>query len=94
VNNQDESSIKISLQVSLDHIDIEIINAMSTSRFLKIHEIRAIMEYNGISIGYGELSSRLKTLSILSIVEKQKTSRVYSYKLSETNQIPDLNHNL
>ena len=55
MNNQGESSVKISLQVSLDRIDIDIINAMATSRFLKIHEIRTIMEYNGISIGYGVL---------------------------------------
>ena len=83
MNNQDEYSVKVSLKVSIDQTDMKIIDAMSTSRFLKVHEIRTIMEYNDIDIGYGELSARLKILSILSIVEKQKTSRVYSYKLSE-----------
>ncbi|KJE49302.1 hypothetical protein [Acidiplasma sp. MBA-1] len=74
--------MKVSLKVSLDSVDRNIINSMSTIRFLKVHEIRTIMEYNGYLIGYGELSARLKILSILSIVEKQKTSRVYSYRLS------------
>ena len=83
VNSQEETSVKISLQVSIDQTDMKIINAMSTIRFMKVHEIRTVMEYNGWLIGYGELSTRLKILCILSIVEKQKTSRVYSYKLSE-----------
>jgi hypothetical protein len=83
VNSHEEPSVKVSLKVSIDQTDMKIIDAMSTSRFLKVHEIRTIMEYNDIDIGYGELSSRLKILSILSIVEKQKTPRVYSYKLSE-----------
>ena len=89
--NNPEWSMKVSLKVSLDSVDRNIIDSMSTIRFLKVHEIRTIMEYNGISIGYGELSARLKILSILSIVEKQKTSRVYSYRLSEINLISDIN---
>ena len=80
--NKPEWSMKVSLKVSIDQTDRNIIDSMSTIRFLKVHEIRTIMQYNGIFIGYGELSARLKILSILSIVEKQKTSRVYSYKLS------------
>ncbi len=89
--NNPEWSMKVSLKVSIDQTDRNIIDSMSTIRFLKVHEIRTIMEYNGISIGYGELSARLKILSILSIVEKQKTSRVYSYRLSEINLISDIN---
>ena len=80
--NNPEWSMKVSLKVSIDQTDRNIIDSMSTIRFLKVHEIRTIMQYNGIFIGYGELSARLKILSILSIVEKQKTSRVYSYRLS------------
>jgi hypothetical protein len=80
--NKPEWSMKVSLKVSIDQTDRDIIDSMSTIRFLKVHEIRTIMQYNGIFIGYGELSARLKILSILSIVEKQKTSRVYSYRLS------------
>ena len=80
--NKPEWSMKVSLKVSIDQTDRNIIDSMSTIRFLKVHEIRTIMQYNGIFIGYGELSARLKILSILSIVEKQKTSRVYSYRLS------------
>ena len=82
--NNPEWSIKIFLNVSLDSVDRSIIDAMSTIRFLKVHEIRTIMQYNGVFIGYGELSARIKILSILSIVEKRKTSRVYSYRLSGT----------
>ncbi len=91
MNDQAEWHMKVSLKVSLDSVDRNIINSMSTIRFLKVHEIRTIMEYNGISIGYGELSARLKILAILSVVEKRKTSRLYSYKLSEINQISDIN---
>ena len=80
--NNPEWSMKVSLKVSIDQTDRNIIDSMSTIRFLKVHEIRTIMQYNGMFIGYGELSARLKILSILSIVEKQKTSRVYSYRLS------------
>ena len=80
--NKPEWSMKVSLKVSIDQTDRNIIDSMSTIRFLKVHEIRTIMQYNGVFIGYGELSARLKILSILSIVEKQKTSRVYSYRLS------------
>ena len=82
--NNPEWSIKVFLKVSLDSVDRSIIDAMSTIRFLKVHEIRTIMQYNGVFIGYGELSARLKILSILSVVEKQRTSRVYSYRLSGT----------
>lgn len=82
MNNQVERSMKVSLKVSLDPVDMQIIDAMSSIRFLKVHEIRTILEYNGTFIGYGELSGRLKILSVLSIVEKQKNSRLYSYKLS------------
>ena len=88
--NKPEWSMKVSLKVSIDQTDRNIIDSMSTIRFLKVHEIRTIMQYNGIFIGYGELSARLKILSILSIVEKQKTSRVYSYRLSRRNQISDV----
>ena len=80
--NNPEWSMKVSLQVSLDSVDRNIIDAMSTIRFLKVHEIRTIMQYNGVFIGYGQLSTRLKILSILSVVEKRKTSRLYSYKLA------------
>ncbi len=80
--NNPEWFMKVSLKVSIDQTDRNIIDSMSTIRFLKVHEIRTIMQYNGMFIGYGELSARLKILSILSIVEKQKTSRVYSYRLS------------
>ena len=80
--NNPDWSMKVSLKVSLDSVDRSIIDAMSTIRFLKVHEIRTIMQYNGIFIGYVELSARLKILSILSVVEKRKTSRLYSYKLS------------
>ena len=88
--NNPEWSIKVFLKVSLDSVDRSIIDAMSTIRFLKVHEIRTIMQYNGVFIGYGELSARLKILSILSVVEKQRTSRVYSYRLSGINQISDV----
>ena len=88
--NNPEWSIKVFLKVSLDSVDRSIIDAMSTIRFLKVHEIRTIMQYNGVFIGYGELSARLKILSILSVVEKQRTSRVYSYRLSGINQISDI----
>ena len=88
--NNPEWFMKVSLKVSIDQTDRNIIDSMSTIRFLKVHEIRTIMQYNGMFIGYGELSARLKILSILSIVEKQKTSRVYSYRLSRINQISDV----
>ena len=54
--NNPEWSMKVSLKVSLDAVDRKIIDAMSTIRFLKVHEIRTIMQYNGVFIGYGELS--------------------------------------
>ncbi|WP_269082529.1 hypothetical protein [Acidiplasma cupricumulans] len=39
MNNHGKYPMKISFQFSLDRTDIEILNAMATSRFLKINEM-------------------------------------------------------
>lgn len=72
----------ISVKLSLDPLDLHIIEAMSPGKFVKVYQIRTILEHNGIYLGYSEISTRLRLLSMLSVVEREKTSRVYLYKLS------------
>ena len=73
----------ISVKLSLDPLDLHIIDSMSPEKFLKVYQIRTILEHNGISLGYSEISTRLRLLSMLSVVEREKTSRVYMYRLSK-----------
>ena len=75
------------ISMSLDPIYLSIIDAMSNRKTLKVYQIRAILEYRGISIGYSEISTRLRLLSLLSIVEREKTKRVYLYRLSKKFEI-------
>jgi TolB-like protein len=76
-----------SIHMSLDNISLEIIDTMSNRKTLKVYQIRSILEYKGISVGYSEISTRLRLLSLLSIVEREKTSRVYVYRLSKKFEI-------
>jgi hypothetical protein len=76
-----------SIRMSLDPIYLAIIDAMSNRKTLKVYQIRSILEYKGISIGYSEISTRLRLLSLLSIVEREKTKRVYLYRLSKKFEI-------
>ena len=76
-----------SIRMSLDTIYLAIIDAMSNRKTLKVYQIRSILEYKGISIGYSEISTRLRLLSLLSIVEREKTKRVYLYRLSKKFEI-------
>ena len=76
-----------SIHMSLDNISLEIIDTMSNRKTLKVYQIRSILDYKGISVGYSEISTRLRLLSLLSIVEREKTSRVYVYRLSKKFEI-------
>ena len=83
MNNQVGKSLKVSLEVSLDPIDRQITSVMSQNRALSVYQLRTILEYKGLSIGYYDLATRLKFLSLLSIVERQETSRHFKYRLTQ-----------
>ena len=76
--------MKVSLEVTLDGIDQAIIGIFknSPSRYFYAYQIRTLLEYNGIEIGYGTLSFKLHVLSILSLITMEKTSRHAKYKLA------------
>ena len=79
-----EGSVKVSLEVTLDEIDQAIMGIFknSPSRYFSAYQIRTLLEYNGIEIGYGTLAFKLHVLSILSIIAVEKTSRHAKYKLA------------
>ena len=83
MNNQVGKTLKISLEVLLDPIDMQITKVMSQNRALSVYQLRTILEYQRLFIGYHDLATRLKFLSLLSLVERQETSRHYKYRLTQ-----------
>jgi repressor of nif and glnA expression len=75
----------LTVQVAIDETDfrlIEIFRRMP-SRGLKAHEIRSILEYEGIPLGYGQIRYRLQHLSFVGIVEREKGSHFDRYYLHD-----------
>ncbi len=75
--------INISLEIQLDEIDTLILEIFKKqpNRIFQSHQIRMILEHNGIEIGYGELRNHLQTLSVLSILKKEKGQKTNKYRL-------------
>ncbi len=51
------------------------------SRNLKAHQIKTILEYNGIEIKYGIITKKLDIMVTTTILGKIKRGKVYSYFL-------------
>jgi hypothetical protein len=79
-----DGTVKVSLEVTLDEIDQAIIGIFknSPSKYFSAYQIRTLLEYQDIGIGYGTLAFKLHVLSILSLIAVEKTSRHAKYKLA------------
>lgn len=79
-----QQEMEITLRVHFDDIDMTILDVFRKypSRRYKVNQILSILSYQGIKINYGELSRRLGFLSSLTLIDKEKTSNVFSYQLS------------
>ncbi|MHB1440007.1 MAG: hypothetical protein ACYCSO_05105 [Cuniculiplasma sp.] len=77
-----EEEIELTLKVSLDHIDRSILDIFHSnpSRSFKLCQVRTILEYKGINLHYAQLTKRVKIFVTLSLLCREKNSRVYSYK--------------
>ncbi|MGC8609429.1 MAG: hypothetical protein ACP5UV_06125 [Thermoplasmata archaeon] len=75
-------AVRVDLMVVLDDVDEHIMEIFRRhpTRWWKLHQIRTILEFEGLQVGNPELWSRLKALSLLSLIDREKRSRVYRYK--------------
>jgi hypothetical protein len=82
---------KISVTVRIDKIDSAVLEIFlrHPNRSFKTNQIRAILEFEGIDIGYGKLAMRLQRLTELTLLVSMKGASVYNYKLN-----PELPGNL
>jgi hypothetical protein len=53
------------------------------SKGLRAHQLRSILEYEGIPLGYGQIRYRLQHLSFIGIVKREKGSHFDRYYLFE-----------
>ena len=78
-------SIRITLNVILDEIDsktIEIFRRFS-HKGLRVHQIKNILEYEGILLGYGKIRYRLQYLSFVGILVREKGRHYDRYRMSD-----------
>lgn len=88
LSRSEKKDITIQLSVRLDSIDETILGIFRSfpRRSLKAHEIRLLLEREGIDISYGQLRIRLDHLSLLSLLFRVHHSRVYSYSICDSDQ--------
>ena len=78
-------TIQITIKVDFDSINkaiLEIFNRYP-GRSYKVSQILSILLYQGIKINYGQLARRLGFFVDLTLIEKEKRTNVFSYKLSK-----------
>ena len=78
-------TMQITIKVDFDSIDkaiLEIFNRYP-GRSYKVSQILSILLYQGIKINYGQLARRLGFFVDLTLIEKEKRTNVFSYKLSK-----------
>jgi repressor of nif and glnA expression len=73
------------VQIFLDEIDFQLIEIFRRmpSKGLKAHQIRSILEYEGIPLGYGQVRYRLQHLSFIGVVRREKGSHFDRYYFHE-----------
>ncbi len=78
--------IEVTLKVLLDELDIRMLEIFQRhpSRSFRVHQIRTILEYQGLNIGYGAVRNKLQVLSLLSLIQRQQSGNSrYRYTLSQ-----------
>lgn len=70
-------SMRLVLDVTLDDVDEKILDVLRRypSRSWKVHQIRTILQYEGIELGSGHIRYRLQILSALSLVRRERARR-------------------
>ena len=78
-------SIRITLNVVLDEIDSKTIEIFRRfpHKGLKVHQIRNILEYEGMLLGYGRIRYRLQYLSFIGILERERGNHSDRYRLRQ-----------
>lgn len=76
--------VEITVRVDFDSIDKAILNIFNRypGRSYKVSQILSILLYQGIKINYGQLARRLGFFVDLTLIEKEKRTNVFSYRLS------------
>ncbi|MCL4320889.1 MAG: hypothetical protein M1427_06575 [Candidatus Thermoplasmatota archaeon] len=76
---------KVIIRIKLDVINTKILEIFKKypNRSFKTNQLRTILEFEGIEIGYGSLARRLTTLVNFTVLTADKGPRVYSYKLAK-----------
>jgi hypothetical protein len=85
LNEKTTLSISITVNVILDEIDsktMEIFQRFS-HKGLRVHQLRNILEYEGLPLGYGELRNRLLRLSFVGLLERERANHSDRYHLQQ-----------
>ena len=85
MNEKTTLSISITVNVILDEIDsktMEIFQKFS-HKGLRVHQLRNILEYEGIPVGSGELRNRLLRLSFVGLLERERGNHSDRYHLQQ-----------
>lgn len=76
--------ITLTVNVLLDDIDFATIEIFRRfrSKGLRVHQVRSILEYEGINLGYGQVRYRLQHLSFVGIITREKGNHYDRYYLN------------
>ena len=75
--------IRVELEVRLDETDVKILDIFRKypAKTFQAHQIRAILEDEGLDIGYGELRDRLRVLVIVGVLRRENGTKLFRYSL-------------
>lgn len=76
-------TLVITLSVSLDGIQAKIVDIFQRfpSHGLRVHQLRDIMEYEGLSVGYGQITTQLRYLCAVGVIERERGQHYDRYYL-------------
>ena len=79
-----EYKFTISLNVKMDETDLAIMEIFKKfpARHFHAHQIRTILEYNGIEISTMKLVMKLQFFSYISLISVEKGGRAMRYSLA------------
>lgn len=76
-------TLVITLNISLDGIKGKIVEIFQRfpSHGLRVHQLRDILEYEGLPLGYGEITSQLRYLCAVGLLERERGQHYDRYYL-------------
>ena len=83
MNSKTNLLMSITVNIVLDEIDSKTMDIFQKFLYksMRLRQVRSILEYEGISLGYGELRNRLLRLSFVGLLERERGSHSDRYRL-------------